>query len=183
MESYDFLLSYRVSAFRLAFSILRDEADAEDALQDAMISAYTKYSSFRGDSFRSWFFTIVRNRCFDVLRHKRIRPVTSLDTNDYTWDNQDAHEMNSCLVHKDLPLEQKLEQQEAVERVCQCLGQLSGDYRKAIFLVDIQGMGYSEAAKVIGRPVGTVKSRLARGRAQITQMLNETPATSRPLSA
>jgi RNA polymerase sigma-70 factor, ECF subfamily len=182
MESFDFIANYQSSGFRLAFSILHDEADAEDALQEAMIRAYINYSSFRGISFRSWFLTIVRNRCYDFLRRKKNRLVTSLDGNYYTCDNQDAYEMSTWQTAKDLPLEQRLEQEETLDNVYHCLARLPGDYRKAIFLVDIQGMGYSEAAEKLGKPVGTVKSRLARGRAKIQNMV-ENFATSLPLSA
>jgi len=183
MESFDFILDYQTSGFRLAYSILHDEADAEDALQDAMISAYLKYATFHGVSFRSWFLTIVRNRCYDLLRKKRNRQVTSLDHDDFSGDNQDNYEKEASQAHKDLPLEQWVEQQEMVESVYHCMNRLPVDYEKAIFLVDVQGLGYSEAAEKVGRPVGTVKSRLARGRAQIMQMMENTPFSARPLSA
>jgi RNA polymerase sigma-70 factor (ECF subfamily) len=170
--------AYQNAAFRLAFSILHDEADAEDALQDAMVSAYLKYSTFRGVSFRSWFLTIVRNRCYDELRHKGSHPVTSLDYNYNTRENADFLEAASFRAQKSLSPEQWVEQQEAVEAVCRCVDRLPADYRKAVILVDIQGMDYSEAAQALGRPVGTVKSRLARGRAQVLQMLSLPPAAS-----
>lgn len=170
--------AYQNAAFRLAFSILHDEADAEDALQDAMVSAYLKYSTFRGVSFRSWFLTIVRNRCYDVLRHKGSHPETSLDYHYNIRENADDLDAASFRAQKSLSPEQWVEQQEAVEAVCRCVDRLPIDYRKAVILVDIQGMDYSEAAQALGRPVGTIKSRLARGRAQILQMLSLPPAAS-----
>ena len=170
--------AYQAAAFRLAFSILHDEADAEDALQDAMVSAYLKYGTFRGDSFRAWFLTIVRNRCFDELRRKGRHSVTSLDYNYNTCENAFDLDAASYRAQKGLTPEQWIEQQEAVEAVCRCVDQLPADYRKAVILVDIQGMDYSEAAQVLGRPVGTIKSRLSRGRAQVLQMLGLPPAGS-----
>jgi RNA polymerase sigma-70 factor (ECF subfamily) len=124
--------------------------------------------------------TIVRNRCFDVLRHKESHPATSLDYNYNTSENADDFDTASFRAQKSLSPEQWVEQQEAVEAVCRCVDRLQADYRKAIILVDIQGMDYSEAAQALGRPVGTVKSRLARGRAQVLQMLSLLPGASSP---
>jgi RNA polymerase sigma-70 factor, ECF subfamily len=170
--------AHQNEALRLALSILHDEADAEDALQDAMVSAYLKYATFRGVSFRAWFLTIVRNRCYDELRHKGSHPVSSLDYNYNTCENSDDLDAASYRSQKGLSPEQWVEQQEAVEAVCRCVERLPVDYRKAIILVDIQGMDYSEAAQALGRPVGTVKSRLSRGRAQVIQMLGLPPAVT-----
>ncbi len=113
--------AYQAAAFRLACSILHDEADAEDALQDAMVSAYLKYPTFRGVSFRSWFLTIVRNRCFDELRHKGSHPETSLDMHGDTSENADVLEAVSFREQKSLSPEQWVEQQEAVDAVCRCV--------------------------------------------------------------
>ena len=154
--------NYQTLAFRLAFSILRDEEDAADAIQDATINAYLKFSTFRGISLRSWFLTIVRNRCYDALRHHLKNATTSLDYNYNTWE-EDALEATSFHDDKSLTPEQWVEQKETVSAICRCVDQLPADYRKVIVLVDIQGMDYSEAARVLGRPVGTIKSRLARG--------------------
>jgi len=167
---------HQAAAFRLAFSILHDQADAEDVIQEATVSAYLKYESFRGGSFRAWFLTIVRNRCYDELRRKGSHPVTSLDYDCHAWDNADDLDTLSYRAQKGLSPEQWVEQQEAVEAVYRCVEQLPADYRKAVILVDIQGMDYSEAAQTLGRPVGTVKSRLSRGRAQVIQWLGQAPA-------
>ena len=172
-EPCHLVLAHQNTAFRLAFSILHDEADAEDALQDAMVSAYLKFGSFRGVSFRSWFLTIVRNRCYDELRRKGHHPVTSLDTHYNTEENEDALEAASFQAQKGLSPEQWVEQREAIEAVYHCAWQLPPDYRKVVLLVDFGGMDYSEAASALGRPVGTVKSRLARGRAQILQEISK----------
>jgi RNA polymerase sigma factor (sigma-70 family) len=170
--------AHQAAAFRLAFSILHDEADAEDVLQEATVSAYLKYGSFRGGSFRAWFLTIVRNRCFDELRRKGSHPVTSLDFDSHARENTDELDTVSYRAQKNLSPEQWVEQQEAVEAVCRCVQQLPLDYRKAVILVDIQGMDYTEAAQALGRPVGTVKSRLSRGRAQVVQWLDQAPVGS-----
>ena len=169
--------AHQAAALRLAFSILHDEADAEDVLQEATVSAYLKYGSFRGSSFRAWFLTIVRNRCFDELRRKGSHPVTSLDYECQTGENIDVLDAVSYRAQKNLSPEQWVEQQEAVAAVCRCVEQLPADFRKAVTLVDIQGMDYTEAAQALGRPVGTVKSRLSRGRAQVIQMLDLPPAS------
>ncbi len=165
------ILANQNSAFRLAYSILHNEADSEDAIQDASINAYLKYSSFRGISFRSWFLTIVRNRCYDALRRHGKYVTTSLDYNYNTCENEDVLELSSFREEKGLSPEQWVEQRETVAAICRCVDQLPADYRKAMVLVDIQGLDYSEAAQMLGRPVGTIKSRLARGRAQVKHML------------
>jgi RNA polymerase sigma-70 factor (ECF subfamily) len=165
------LQNYQTLAFRLAFSILHDEEEAADALQDATISAYLKFSTFRGISLRSWFLTIVRNRCYDALRHHMKNATTSLDYNYNTWAEDT---IETTYLHDDMSLtpEQWVEQKETVTAICECVDQLPNEYRKVIVLVDIQGMDYAEAARVLGRPVGTIKSRLARGRAQVHRMLS-----------
>ena len=169
--------AHQAAALRLAISILHDEADAEDVLQEATVSAYLKYGGFRGGSFRAWFLTIVRNRCFDELRRKGSHPVSSLDYDYLTRENADDLDAVSYRTQKSLSPEQWVEQQEEVAAVCRCVDQLPADYRKAIILVDMQGMDYTEAAQALGRPVGTVKSRLSRGRAQVLQWLDQAPAS------
>lgn len=165
------ILANHNCAFRLAYSILHNQADAEDAIQDASINAYLKYSTFKGISFRSWFLTIVRNRCYDSIRRHKKYVTTSLDYNYNTRENEDVLESSSFKDEEDLSPEQRVEQNETVRAICQCVDQLPVNYRKAMVLVDIQGMDYAEAARILGKPVGTIKSRLARGRAQVQQML------------
>lgn len=163
----ELVLEHQDAAFRLAYYLLGDPAAAEDITQNAFLTAFEKYYTFRGPSFRSWLLTIVKNACYDEFRLRRRREVVSLD---YIDADESGTEWLGTTGYAPDP-EQLFEQNEQARRVWDALMQLSEEHRTVVTLVDLHGLDYQEAAQVIGKPVGTVKSRLSRARLQLSGLL------------
>ncbi|MBI4307863.1 MAG: sigma-70 family RNA polymerase sigma factor [Chloroflexi bacterium] len=150
--------AYQAQAYNIALRMLGDPASAEDATQDAFISAYRNLGSFRGGSFRAWLLRIVTNACYDQLRAAKRHPTAPLDPLVLAPSREEQPE--------DYALRQELG--EAIRKGLQAL---PADQRLAIVLADIQGLDYEEVAQVTSTNVGTVKSRIARGRARLRDYL------------
>jgi RNA polymerase sigma-70 factor (ECF subfamily) len=171
LESFNTLvLSYQVNVFNTAVRILGDDELAADATQEAFISAFRNITSFRGGSFRAWLLRTVTNACYDELRRQKRRPTTSLEP-----INDDNEEIESPLWLTDPAAspEQKAEQDELEHAIQHCLNGLPMDYRTVVVLADIQGLDYNEVAASIKTPLGTIKSRLARGRLRLRECLQD----------
>jgi RNA polymerase sigma-70 factor (ECF subfamily) len=147
--------------FRLAVNILGDEDGAEDATQDAFISAFRGLGSFRGGSLRAWLTRVVINICYDQLRRAKRHPAMPLEQHDDYGEEMDN--LPWLVDASSLP-EEQVEARELERAIQQALSGLPDQYRLAAVLVDVQGLSYEEAAEVLRVPVGTVKSRLARAR-------------------
>ncbi|MFQ5342616.1 MAG: sigma-70 family RNA polymerase sigma factor [Anaerolineae bacterium] len=159
--------AYQSMLFNAAYRILSDREAAADAAQEALLSAYRALATFRGGSFKAWLLRIVTNASYDQLRRKQRRPTSSLEallvgpgTHRAFTDRTENPE--SYVLRQDLG------------RMLQCgLNTLSLDQRTAIVLSDIHGLSYPEIAEVANVPVGTVKSRISRGRARLRDYLLE----------
>ena len=137
---------------RLARLTTRTPEDAEDALQDAMLSAHRGADSFRHDAaVHSWLHRIVVNACLDRLRRAKGRPTTPLE---------DVY-----------PVADRTAQVETAIVVQQALMRLPVEQRAALVAVDMQGYSIADTARMLGVAEGTVKSRCARGRARLAQLL------------
>lgn len=159
--------AHQVLVYRTAYRVLGDQAAAEDATQDAFISAFKHIRSFRGGSFKAWLLRIVTNACYDQLRVKQRRPTASLD---------------ALLLEPDDPApgidraapespQEWAERRELGMLIQKSLETLPPDQRMTLVLVDIEGLSYEEAAQATGANVGTIKSRLSRARAQLRDVL------------
>jgi RNA polymerase sigma-70 factor (ECF subfamily) len=163
------VLAYQDMAFNVAYRILGDEDLAADATQNAFLSAYKNLRTFRGGSFKAWVMRMVTNSCYDELRRKQrhpevpIEPVGNEDT-----DEADA---NEWLASDDPSPEKTLEQAEVEHALEHCLDKLAIDFRTVVVLVDVQGMDYEEVSRNLGKPLGTIKSRLARARLHMRDCL------------
>ncbi len=155
--------------YRTAFRVLGDQAAAEDAAQDAFISAFKHIRAYRGGSFKAWLLRIVTNSCYDQLRVKQRRPTTSLDALLLDPDNP-APGAEPAAPHDASPQEWA-ERQELGEKIQQGLNTLPPDQRMTLVLVDIEGFNYEDAALATDTNVGTVKSRLSRARAHLRDFL------------
>jgi len=165
------VLAYQDLAFNVAFRILGDEDQAADATQNAFMSAYKNLRSFRGGSFKAWVLRMVTNSCYDELRRKQRHPAVSLDpVGDEDGDEMDSDEW---LASDDPTPETTLEQVEVEHALQHCLEHLSVDFRTVVVLVDVQGMNYEEVSRSLGKPLGTVKSRLARARLHMRDCLHQ----------
>lgn len=153
--------------YRTAFRVLGDQPSAEDATQDAFVSAFKHIKSFRGGSFKGWLLRIVTNTCYDQLRVKQRRPVASLDA--LLLDPDDpAPGMDRAAP--DTP-EDAAERQELNAAIQKGLLTLAPDQRITLVLVDIEGLDYEQVASATGTNIGTVKSRLSRARSHLRDFL------------
>jgi RNA polymerase sigma-70 factor (ECF subfamily) len=162
------ILAYQDMVFNQAYRMMNEMEAAEDATQDAFISAYRNIKSYRGGSFKAWLLRIVTNSCYDELRRRKRRPTTPLEPLD-----QDDEEIESpqWLADPGETPEDAAERAELAGALQHCLEGLPPEFRTIVILVDIQGMDYSDAAKAAGTPLGTTKSRLARARLKLRDCL------------
>ena len=164
------ILAYQDRVFNQAFRVLGEYQSADDATQEAFISAYKNIHTFRGGSFRAWLLRIVTNACYDELRRNKRRPTTPLEPVD---DEGDEIESPHWIADPGELPEDNVARSELASAIQACLDQLTGDFRVIVILVDIQGLDYLEASEAIGKPLGTVKSRLARARNRMKDCLQD----------
>lgn len=165
------VLAHQAVAYNLACRILGDSAQAEDATQEAFLSAYRKLRSYRGGSFRAWVLRIVTNASYDELRRRKRRPALSLEGMGENPDGPDDPGEFLAPSGEEGP-EQAAERSELARALTRCLENLPVEFRAVAVLIDVQGFDYAEAAAVVKKPVGTVKSRLARARARLRDCLD-----------
>ena len=163
IQAFDQLVRlYQSAIYNVAYRILGDEDAASDATQDAFLSAYKAIGKFRGGSFKGWLFRIVTNTCYDQLRRKKRQPTTPLEAayldSASSWPENEGPEEYAL-------------RQELGSVIQRGLSTLPPEQRIALVLSDIQGLTYQEIAEVMGTSLGTVKSRLSRGRASLRDHL------------
>jgi RNA polymerase sigma-70 factor (ECF subfamily) len=159
------VMAYQGTAYNVAYRILGDANLAEDACQEAFLSAFTGIAKFRGGSFKSWILRIVTNACYDLLRYRGRRPASSLE------DVAENPDYSPRLVNgRERPEEYALRKE--LNHVMQRgLDHLPPDQRTVLALSDVQGFSYQEIAEITGVSLGTVKSRLARARHKMRDYL------------
>lgn len=162
------VLEYQDMVYSHAYRIMGEPDAAEDATQEAMISAFKHLSSFRGGSFKAWLLRIVTNSCYDELRRRKRKPTTPLEPVDS--DNEEIESPYWIVDQGERP-EEAAERTELGNAIQDCLGELTDDFRLIVILVDVQGLDYQEASDVAGVPLGTIKSRLARARLRLRDCL------------
>jgi RNA polymerase sigma-70 factor (ECF subfamily) len=162
------VLAYQDIVFNTALRILGDEDLAADASQEAFISAFRALNSYRGGSFRAWLLRTVTNACYDELRRKQRRPTTPLEPE---TEDGDEVETPRWLADPNASPEEQLDQAELEHAIQHCLENLPTDFRTVVVLADIQGLDYTEVAAAVRKPLGTIKSRLARARLRLRECL------------
>ncbi len=169
LEAFNRLvLAYQEALFGTALRILNDADLASDATQEAFLSAFRGLNGYRGGSFRAWLLRTVTNACYDELRRRRRRPTSPLVPLD--GDDEEV-ETPRWLADPHLSPEDQLEQAELEHAIQHCLDGLPADFRTVVVLADIQGLDYAEVAAVLRKPIGTIKSRLARARLRLRECL------------
>jgi len=149
--------------YRVALRMLRDHHQAEDAVQDALRKAWDRLDQFRADSeLKPWLFKILSNTCLDHLR-SRNRWSAQIDSGD-----TESSEFPSSAPTPD-KLTSDYQQIESVERVIRTL---PAQYQIVIQLIVVEQFSYEEAAQTLDLPIGTVRSRISRARAQLADALN-----------
>jgi len=169
LEAFNRLvLAYQDLVYAQAYRLMGESEAAEDASQEAFISAYRNIGTYRGGSFRAWLLRIVTNACYDELRRRKRRPTTPLEPVDS--EDEEIESPYWIADPRDTP-EERTERIELDRAIQNCLDDLSPDFRAVVVLVDVQGFDYFEAAEVIHTPVGTIKSRLSRARLRLRDCL------------
>ncbi|MEV8586868.1 RNA polymerase sigma factor SigM [Streptomyces sp. NPDC051180] len=179
---------HRDRLWAVALRTLGDREEAADAVQDALISAFRAAHTFRGQSaVTTWLHRITVNACLDRARKAASRRTSPVDDADRFEQLLGTHESAEAPV----------ERQDLHRQVLAALANIPADQRAALVLVDMQGYPVAEAARILGVPTGTVKSRCARGRSRLLPMVthlradtvgneaaeggrNRTPGTSVP---
>jgi RNA polymerase sigma factor (sigma-70 family) len=148
------------AAFNYARWLTKNEADAEDVVQDAAVRALRFFSSLRNDDARSWLLAIVRNTWYG-----RFSKVGNADKHTVFDEMQDDR------TDQQLDPEALVLQRQTVDQVQRAIDELPADFREVIVLRELEGLSYKEIAAVIGVPIGTVMSRLARSRDRLLALL------------
>jgi RNA polymerase sigma-70 factor (ECF subfamily) len=153
---------HRDRLWAVAVRTLGDREEAADAVQDALVSAFRAAHTFRGQSaVTTWLHRITVNACLDRARKTASRRTTPVDDTQRLEQLLEPHES----------AEAPAERRDLHRELLAALARLPMDQRAALVLVDMQGYPVAEAARVLGIPVGTVKSRCARGRARLLPLL------------
>lgn len=154
-----------------ALRMTRNPQDAEDLVQETYLKAYKAFDRFTpGTNLKAWLYRIMTNTYINTYRKKQRRPlVTSADdvTDNqlYTSSSHDSTGLESAEVEalKQMPN----------SRISEALNSLNEDYRMVVYYADVEGLAYKEIADVMDIPLGTVMSRLHRGRKQLREMLKD----------
>lgn len=149
------------AAFNYARWLTRNDADAEDVAQDALVRAFRFFSSLRTDNARSWLLTIVRHTwCARIAKPGHRFVSTEYD---------ESTDRRSDGIP---PADELLIRHEQAERIRQAVEQLPADFREVLVLRELEGLSYKEIAAVVNVPIGTVMSRLARARERLIPLLD-----------
>lgn len=160
------VLPHLDDAFTLARWITGNPADAEDVVQEACLRAFRAIGSFSGGSARAWVLTIVRNTAYTWLRKNRptalvvVEDLEAVENAQTTPGNPDVETPETVLIAE-----------ADAARLAAAVAALPSPFRETVVLRDLQGLDYREIAAVTGVPIGTVMSRLARGRSRLIAML------------
>ena len=160
---------YQAGVYSLCYRLVGERGAAEDATQEAFLSAYRSISRFQGGNFKNWVFRIAANECKDELRRRGRRPA---ETNRLVTD---AHELAFDVADPSETAPQYLERLEVAQGIQAALLELPFDQRQAVLLSDVHGYHYDEIARMTDANVGTVKSRIHRGRERLRTILGADP--------
>ena len=157
--------------YSAAMRMTRNPQDAEDLVQETYAKAYASFHQFKaGTNLKAWLYRILTNTFINSYRKKQREPQPSMteDVEDWQLARAEAHTSSGL----------KSAEMEALERlpdsdVKDALSKLPDDFRLAVYLADVEGFPYKEIAEIMETPIGTVMSRLHRGRRQLRSMLAE----------
>jgi len=154
------VLPHLPAAYNLARWLVRSDQDAEDVVQEAYLRAFKFFDGYRGGESRSWLLTIVRNSCYSWLQRNRARELTD--------PIDDSHE--EALIDFANP-ELRLLRQADAQMVREALAGLPLEFREVMVMREMEELSYKEIAAIADLPIGTVMSRLARGRKRLYSLL------------
>ena len=163
MDAFEQLArAYQSKIYALALRIMKNEQDAFDASQEALVKLYKNLSGFGfRASFATWVYTITRNACLDLLRNRNSRDFVDIATVEfslYAPEEESSPEVG-------------LERQELRRQIISIMNQLPEEQKQTIVLRDVEGYPYEDICQLLNCSLGTVKSRLFRGREKIRKAL------------
>ena len=153
-------LPHLSAAYNLARWLVRNDHDAEDVVQEAYLRAFKYFGGYRGGEGRTWLLTIVRNSCYSWLQRNRARELT--DSIDETQEDLALEFANPELL---------LLQHADAQMVRAALAELPIEFREVMVMRELEELSYKEIATIADLPIGTVMSRLARGRKRLHSLL------------
>lgn len=154
-----------------ALRMTRNPADAEDLVQETYVKAYQAFNSFsEGTNLKAWLYRIMTNTYINSYRKKKRQPTQQ------SSEGVTDHQLLATSSHEAVGLESA--EVEALknlpnQRIAQAMNDLSEDYRMVVYYADVEGLAYKEIAEIMGTPLGTVMSRLHRGRKQLREALKD----------
>jgi RNA polymerase sigma-70 factor, ECF subfamily len=164
--------TYERLVYRVAFRFLSDETDASDVAQEVFLRVHRSLAKFRGDSALStWIYAITANLSRNAIRSRKNRAKVQVlapeekDGDRPFWDR--------VVDNKSVSSSRGMESRELSVAIQKALAEVPADYREAVILRDMEGLDYQEIAQALKTQVGTVKSRIARGRALLREKLEE----------
>ncbi len=158
------------SLYNTAVRMTKNALDAEDLLQDVYLRAFRFFHRFeRGTNFKAWIFKILTNTYINQYRKKINKPYhVDLEKIKYNYDGKEATAQTSAQESERLDYETLFD-----DEIKNALQQIPDEFRVVVLLADVESFSYKEVAKIIGCPIGTVMSRLSRGRKQLQNYLRE----------
>lgn len=171
LDAFNHLVTlYQDRVFQAAYRILGSYDDADDAAQQAFISAYRNINAYRGGSFKAWLLRTTVYACYDELRRGKRRRTVSIDTDP---EDDDINFLDSGLPDPSPSPRQISEARELNRAIQHCLQGLPAEFRAVAVLADVEEMEYEEISRITGSPMGTIKSRLARARQKLRACLED----------
>lgn len=170
-EAFEELVEkYQHKIYSLAYRYMGNEEDASDMAQESLVKAYRKLHGFKGDSsFSTWIYRVTANVCIDELRkRKRTLHTISLDEPVATMDGD---EIERDIIDNSPTADIVYERKELEKDLQSLINTLNPDYKSAVILRDVMGFSYEEIAETLHCSVGTVKSRISRGRGILRKKL------------